>query len=522
MNKLKRFLIGATAGVAILARVVLPAGADSTVVISGNTSAGENQPGWLFNRDISTTTPFEFNSAQPSIGTGSLYVMPIGANASDKFIAENFVNTPIANVNSISYDFRIGSGGDANDDEHFYMNVYANFGSSPDNKFYDCRYNVVPTTGSTASFTTVTFNPSLAYPVTQSGSSPFTCPSIPNDMNTSSPISTIRVFTLNVGDTSVNDQGLDGYLDKVVVNLDDSSGITTYDFEPLPETVTVTIDKYIDGTKATATTADNSAFPMSATWNATNIGAGSGNYDLDADGFNNIPTPYQAITSEMTAGADYTTNEVTGGSVVGASCSTGQPYALVGYTTGDTFSEAQSGTPSSTIPSFTDLDSDKYVIVWNMTCPDVTPTPNPFAIPAECSAITGLGAPIVGTNGSEVINGTNGNDLIFALGGSDVVNGKEGNDCIVGGDGSDSLHGQGGNDVILGGNGSDAIQGDAGNDWLYGQDGSDSVKGASGNDHLFGGNGSDSLKGDGGTDSADGGANSDSCNAETEDVSCEA
>lgn len=151
-----------------------------------------------------------------------------------------------------------------------------------------------------------------------------------------------------------------------------------------------------------------------------------------------------------------------------------------------------------------------------------TPTPNPYAVPAEC-VVEGVvyGAPIVGTNGSNIINGTAGNDLIFALGGSDVVNGKGGNDCIVGGDGSDVIHGDNGNDVILGGQGSDAIQGDAGNDWIYGQDGSDSLKGGANNDHLFGGNGSDSLKGDGGTDNADGGNNSDACNAETE-TTCEA
>lgn len=149
-----------------------------------------------------------------------------------------------------------------------------------------------------------------------------------------------------------------------------------------------------------------------------------------------------------------------------------------------------------------------------------TPTPNPYAVPEECNDIEGLGAPIVGTEGSDILNGTSGQDLIFALGGSDVVNGKGGNDCIVGGDGSDALHGQGGNDVILGGNGSDAIYGHEGKDMLYGQDGSDSLKGGSGDDQMWGGKGTDSLKGDGGNDKADGGDDSDSCNAETE-TTCE-
>ncbi len=230
MNKILKLISGFLA----LFVFAVVANAASTVVVSGNTAAGENLPGWLFNRDVTTSTPFEFNTDQASIGVGSLYVQPIGANATDKFIGENFVNTPITNVNSISYDFRIGSGGTNSDEEEFYMNVYANFGASLDNKFYDCRYAVVPTIGSTAGFTTVTFDPTQAYPVTTRGgasASPFTCPAVPADMDLLSAGSNIRMFALNVGDTSVNDLGVDGYLDNVVVNLD--SDLTTYDFEPV-------------------------------------------------------------------------------------------------------------------------------------------------------------------------------------------------------------------------------------------------------------------------------------------------
>jgi hypothetical protein len=187
----------------------------------------------MFNRDTSTDTPFEFNTDAASIGTGSLYVLPIGTTSADKFIAENFLNTAIADVNSISYDFMIGSTSASTTEEQFYMNVYANFGTSTDTKFYDCRYDVVPTTGSTTEFTTVTFDPTLAYPVTQSGTSPFTCPSIPADMDIvdTSSSSTIRAIALNVGDTSATDAGLSGYLDNVVTDL--AAEVTTYDFEPI-------------------------------------------------------------------------------------------------------------------------------------------------------------------------------------------------------------------------------------------------------------------------------------------------
>ncbi len=233
MNIKKIATIAATAGILALSSVT-PVFAAGIVTVTGNTSAGENQPGWMFNRDTTTSTPFEFNTNAASIGSGSLYVNPIGANASNKFIAENFINTAIANVNSISYDFKIGSGGTVASKDHFYMNVYANFGESNDLKFYDCRYDVVPTVGSLAGFTTVTFDPTQAYPVTTRGGStpsPYACPAVPADMDNLSAGSNIRVFALNVGDTSASDEGLDGYLDNVVVNTD--SDITTYDFEPV-------------------------------------------------------------------------------------------------------------------------------------------------------------------------------------------------------------------------------------------------------------------------------------------------
>lgn len=202
----------------------------TTDKITGNTAAAENQPGWLFNRDVNTSTPYEFSTDQYSIGVGSLNVLPIGANPADKFVAENFLLSPIAEVNQISYDFKIGAGGSASDSNKFYMNVYANFGSSSMTKFYDCRYNVVPTTGSAGSFTSVTFDPSQTYPVATSGSSPYICPASPVAMDNLSNGSTIRAFSLNVGDSSANDLGLNGYLDNVVV--DKVGQITTYDFEP--------------------------------------------------------------------------------------------------------------------------------------------------------------------------------------------------------------------------------------------------------------------------------------------------
>jgi hypothetical protein len=134
------------------------------------------------------------------------------------------------------------------------------------------------------------------------------------------------------------------------------------------EGVTVTIHKYIDGVKATTGTAQGAAFPMSASWNATNTGAGTGAYTLNASGYGDDPTPYKAKTTVMTDGASYSTNEVVGGVVVGASCSTGQPFALVGYSTGKNLHMAELASTTATAPILTNLTHNAVIIVKNMTC----------------------------------------------------------------------------------------------------------------------------------------------------------
>lgn len=131
-----------------------------------------------------------------------------------------------------------------------------------------------------------------------------------------------------------------------------------------PATVTVTIEKFVGGAMATALSANNADFPMTSTWDADNIGAGTGAYALSETN----ETPYKAVTSVMSKGADYSTGEVLTGPVVSASCASEKPFALVGYTTGETRALAMAATPSMTMPTFTNLQSSKYVIVWNRDC----------------------------------------------------------------------------------------------------------------------------------------------------------
>ena len=89
------------------------------------------------------------------------------------------------------------------------------------------------------------------------------------------------------------------------------------------------------------------------------------------------------------------------------------------------------------------------------------------------------------TNGSDVIDGGNGADVIFGddgknaadvgkesfAGGRDVIKGGAGNDFIDGDAGSDTIDGGSGMDIIYGGRGSDTMDGGSGNDFLFGDDG---------------------------------------------------
>jgi hypothetical protein len=134
-----------------------------------------------------------------------------------------------------------------------------------------------------------------------------------------------------------------------------------------PETSTVTILKYVDAALATGTSANNTDFTMNASWNSENLGgAGSGQFALSENGFNGGPA-YQATTSEMTNGASYSVSEAMDANT-GLACSENKPYALKGYTSGNSIAAAMAATPSMTAPNLTNITSDQYIIVWNDDC----------------------------------------------------------------------------------------------------------------------------------------------------------
>ena len=118
-------------------------------------------------------------------------------------------------------------------------------------------------------------------------------------------------------------------------------------------------------------------------------------------------------------------------------------------------------------------------------------------------------ASLDGTVGDDDIYAGRAGQLIDARDGKDRVFGSMANDTLYGGNGDDTVRGGGGNDKIYGGDGHDALYGGLGIDQLWGGNNNDKIHGGSGHDSLYGGNGSDILLGGYGHDLLNGGKGND-------------
>jgi len=107
---------------------------------------------------------------------------------------------------------------------------------------------------------------------------------------------------------------------------------------------------------------------------------------------------------------------------------------------------------------------------------------------------------VLGLGGNDTLYGNEGNDLLYGNLGDDFIAGGQGNDSLFGGQGNDSLFGNKDNDILFGNKGDDALFGGQGNDTLFGGQGNDSLFGDDGNDVLFGDLGNDTLTGGAGFD----------------------
>ena len=115
--------------------------------------------------------------------------------------------------------------------------------------------------------------------------------------------------------------------------------------------------------------------------------------------------------------------------------------------------------------------------------------------------LEGPDGPVLGgTDGMEMLVGTDGNDLLKGRGGGDAIAGEAGDDIILGRGGRDALSGNEGDDVLYGGAGGDRLMGGEGDDTLYGDTGNDNLFGGAGDDLIYGGKGKDRMTGEEGSD----------------------
>jgi Ca2+-binding RTX toxin-like protein len=101
-------------------------------------------------------------------------------------------------------------------------------------------------------------------------------------------------------------------------------------------------------------------------------------------------------------------------------------------------------------------------------------------------------ADVAGSEGADVIPGSNSSDTVAALGGDDDVDGGESDDLVCAGDGNDEVRGDSGDPLIFG---ADVLFGEEGDDVLTGNRYPDVLDGGPGDDVLRGrGGGKDRLK----------------------------
>ncbi len=93
---------------------------------------------------------------------------------------------------------------------------------------------------------------------------------------------------------------------------------------------------------------------------------------------------------------------------------------------------------------------------------------------AQVNAMTPI---LTGTDGDDVINGYETNEILIGGAGNDTLSGGAGTDTLLGGEGNDKLYGGAGNDTLIGGKGDDYLEGGDGKDtyiWNKG-DGNDTI-----------------------------------------------
>lgn len=210
------------------------------------------------------------------------------------------------------------------------------------------------------------------------------------------------------------------------------------------------------------------------------------------------------FTDTVASGSGTPTGSVTFYSCATSSCSTKTVLGTGTLSSGKTTSSTSTLPIGTTSVEAVYAGSGKFLGSHsNVVAQVVVPS-----VPAACVP-GGYTDTIIGFPWLPVINGTNGNDFVYAFGGSYWINGFGRNDCIDTGDGNNVILDGDGNDGVVAGNGDNAVflgNGDdkvvlgKGTNWVQVGNGDDTVTvgngshnridGGSGNETVFMGSGS--------------------------------
>ena len=156
------------------------------------------------------------------------------------------------------------------------------------------------------------------------------------------------------------------------------------------------------------------------------------------------------------------------------------------------------GCEANTEPSctfFMDFERDMAVAFAGVglpqppSLPPPPPEPPPYVPPpppTPVSTLPSASCTIVGTEGDDDLDATEGNDVICGRGGNDHIHVGGGYDLVYGGLGDDEIEIGFGRSSVYGGPGADRIEGGSGADLISGGAGNDLLRGRAGADRLLG------------------------------------
>mmetsp|Transcript_2530 Transcript_2530/g.4741 ORF Transcript_2530/g.4741 Transcript_2530/m.4741 type:complete len:390 (+) Transcript_2530:641-1810(+) len=172
-----------------------------------------------------------------TVGNDKIIVTYLSIGAYNQGILDSIWNRPVTDLEYIEYSFKVEAcpGTATACPEQFYLNVYTRSDSSVTD-YFSCRYDFLPSAGGAegGDWTTVKFELSTTADRATPRADTAGCPggdlSLQNAADGNyvlgsheqlSPPNSAQIFSLNMGDTSLNDKGLAGYFDKVVLKLKD-------------------------------------------------------------------------------------------------------------------------------------------------------------------------------------------------------------------------------------------------------------------------------------------------------------